>query len=222
MNGFLSHLFFQCLAVALLYARHLVIAASVQLVVGNGRGRSIEMIQRNRLISIRECFNIQRIGSVIYQHFGIAAQFGEVDNIVIDILVVTLDTVVPSEAFSRSAECLNHFARPHFGEYRRARTSFRQCTEQKTCYVSADYAYCGRKTRHAGESRTCRAIERDGRYKGRNGQKHRFEKFHCLVVSDYLFGISVPYSALYRRAYSCGCSSRSFSICSAGTSDSLA
>ena len=60
MNGFLSHLFFQCLAVALLYARHLVIAASVQLVVGNGRGRSIEMIQRNRLIRIRKRFNTQR------------------------------------------------------------------------------------------------------------------------------------------------------------------
>ena len=202
MDGFLHTLLFQCLAVAFLNARHLVIAASVQFVVSYRRGRSVEVVQRNGFVRVFEFLNVQRIGGVVHQHIGVATQFGKVDNVVIDVLVVTLDAVIPSEAFGGRAERLNHFTRPDFGKHGGAGAPLWQDGTCKQARHVTRHRTSGRgKTRHTGERRTRRTIQGDGCNQGQNGRKQILKKFHCFgLLIGYFLGMSCPYSALYRRS----------------------
>ena len=52
VDSFLPNLFLDSLTVAFLYALHLVIADSVQLVVSDGGSLCVELIQTNGLVSV--------------------------------------------------------------------------------------------------------------------------------------------------------------------------
>ena len=125
MDCFLADLLAQYGAVAFQHAGHLVIAASMEFVVGHGGCRGVELVKRNGLVGIFEGLNLQRIGRVVYKHGRVSADFSEVDYVRIHILVVALDAVIPAEALRCGAERLNHLACPYLCEHAVQHRAFR-------------------------------------------------------------------------------------------------
>ena len=101
------------LLVALSHTAELVIADGIELLVRDGRSLRLEVVKRHRLIGVGDVGNIERIGRVIDQHLRVATQLGEVNRIVVYILVIISDRSKPAEVLKRLSELLEDDARPY-------------------------------------------------------------------------------------------------------------
>ncbi len=106
----------QYIAVAFLNACHFVVTDSVQLIIGHRGCLGCELVKTHRLVRILQSSNRNWVGGIIYKHRGVTADFNEVDNVVIYILVITADSCKPAPRLQGGAELFDLLTGPYLFE----------------------------------------------------------------------------------------------------------